>query len=274
MSIYEPLRQRDPIAHNQQARAYHREHAHGVKPHLKPDYNREKFSLGVACCRFNGNKPEIMLVRKRYTYAFNIFGHGKYNSGSNAELIGLFNGMTIEEKLDILSLNFMQIWYRLWLHSTPRNASYFLAKNKFESTFVVDGGVRLRKLIEKSGNSSPVWEIPKGRKKNKQEADIHCAIREFYEETGVAKKNYKIFPWATRTYSFVDSGAKYTNTYYLAFTKYNIEPRIDFGMQDQVDEVSDIRWMSIEDIRYVDEHKRLEKFIRPIFNFMKKHAKN
>jgi hypothetical protein len=205
----------------------------GSTPKYYPTFSnhKDRISLGIACCRFNGNKPEILLVRKRYTYSFNIFGHGKYNSGSNAELINLFNGMTVDEKLDILSLNFKQIWYRLWLHGGSTNANYLVSRNKFESTFVIDGGARLKKLISKSSNViSPVWEIPKGRKKNKQEPDIHCAIREFYEETGIPKKNYKIFPWATRTQSYVDSGVRYTSTYYLAYTKHNIEPRVDFGL--------------------------------------------
>jgi 8-oxo-dGTP pyrophosphatase MutT (NUDIX family) len=235
--------------------------------------NRDKISLGIACCRFNGNKQEILLVCKRYTYAFNTFAHGKYNSNSNADLISLFNGMTIDEKLDILSLNFTQIWYRLWLNSSRNNISYFAAKNKFESTFVADGGSRLKKLIAKSSNSHKVWEIPKGRKKNKSESDIHCAIREFCEETNLQKKNYKIFPWAQRTYSFIDAGVNYINTYYLAFTKHNVEPRVNFGTHEQVNEISDIRWMSIEDIRHIDVSSRLENFVRPIFNFMKKHMK-
>lgn len=245
-----------------------------IKPAIIDHVNRDRVSLGVACCRYNGNRPEILLVCKRYTYAFHIFGHGKYNSGSNSELITLFNGMTVEEKLDILSLNFTHIWYRLWLNSSQRSANYFLAKNKFESTFVVDGGARLKKLIAKSSNAGKIWEIPKGRKKNKVEPDIHCAVREFYEETGIPKKNYKIFPWATRVYSFVDAGVRYTNHYYLAFTKHNIEPKVDFGMQDQVDEISDIKWMNIDEIRHIDDTGRLETFITPIFKFMKKHAKN
>lgn len=244
-----------------------------MKSNHKDFNNRERVSLGIACCRFNKDKPEILLVCKRYTYAYNLFTQGKYNSNSNAELIELFNGMTVEEKLDIRSLNFMQIWYRIWLDNTSRSANYFLAKNKFESTFVVDGGVRLKKLLAKSTHSNKIWEIPKGRKSNKTEPDIHCAVREFREETGIHKKNYKLFPSAKRVYSYIDDGIKYVNIYYLAYTKHNIEPKIDFGLADQVDEICDIRWMNIDEIRLVDPTGRLEKFVRPIFNFMKKHAK-
>lgn len=232
---------------------------------------RVKASNGVACCRINGNKTEILLVCKRFTYSYNSFVHSRYNSGDNSALITLFNGMTVDEKLDILSLNFMQIWYRIWLNS-PRNTNYYIAKNKFETTFLPDGGARLRKLITKSTNANKIWEIPKGRRRN-NESELQCAIREFGEETGIAKKSYRIFPWAKRTYSYVDAGIRYANTYYFAFTKHNIEPHISFGIQEQIDEISDIKWMSIDEIRYIDETGRLEKFIKPIFNFMKKNIK-
>ena len=230
---------------------------------------RHKISIGVACCRINSkSKPEILLICKRYTYSYNIFTHAKYNSSNSAALIELFSGMTVDEKLDILSMNFAQIWYRVWLNA-PKGASYYLSKNKFESTFLLDGGARLKKLIAKSNNAAKIWEIPKGRKKNKIEPDINCAVREFFEETGVPKKSYKLFD-AKRTYSYIDAGTRYTNIYYLAFTKHNIEPRVNFGIQEQIDEISDIRWMTIEEIRFVDDTGRLEKFAKPIFNYIKK----
>lgn len=236
-------------------------------------YMRTRESIGIACCRFNNNKPEILLICKRYTYAYNLFVQGKYNSCNNVELIELFNGMTVDEKLDLRSLNFMQIWYRIWLDNAVKTANYFVAKNKFESTFCSDNGIRLKRLLSRSTNSDKVWEIPKGRKINKTEPEIHCAIREFREETGVHKKSYKLFLGATRTYTFVDDGVKYINVYYLAFMRHNIDCKIDFGLRDQLDEISDIRWMNINDIRYVDQSGRLERFTKSIFNFMKSHAK-
>ncbi len=234
---------------------------------------RERRSMGIACCRFNNGRPEILLICKRFTYSFNMFVHGRYNSEDNSALITLLSGMTVDEKHDLLSLNFVLIWYRVWLNSPQKTFNYLTAKNKFENTFVADNGARLRKLIAKSHHSDKIWEIPKGRKKNKLEPDINCAIREFQEETGIARKNYKIFPSATRTYSHVDSGTRYINTYFIAFMRNHIEPKINFALQDQVDEIGDIRWMNLEDIKYVDTAKRLTNFVKPIFNYVKNHTK-
>ena len=118
---------------------------------------REKYSVGIACIRIVNKIPEILLICKRYTYGYNMFVHGRYNSGDTGKIIAMFNGMTVEEKHDILSLNFSQIWYRIWLNSKHRLGAYFAAKNKFESTFAVDGGLRLRRMIIKSTNSGATW---------------------------------------------------------------------------------------------------------------------
>lgn len=231
---------------------------------------KDRHSYGIACCRIYKNKPEIMLICKRFTYAYNLFANGNYSAEDNNEIITMLSGMTIDEKLDLLSLNFIQIWYRLWLNSIQKNQNFFAAKNKFEQLWVVDNGERLRSLISKSSTCDKLWEIPKGRKRNKNEPDIHCSVREFGEETGIHKKSYKLFPGAKKTHSYIDAGVRYINTYYIGIAKHNIEPRINFALQDQIDEISDIRWMSIEDIRYVDPSGRLETVVKPIFNFIKK----
>lgn len=213
------------------------------------------------------------MVRKRFTYAFNTFVHGKYDPSNSAQVLELFNSMTLAEKLDILSLDFKQLWYRIWLGATLGRAQvYPTAKSVFERAFVADGGDRLKRLLHKSTHHEELlWEVPKGRKRNKVESDVHCAVREFQEETGVSKHNYYLTD-ATRTHTFTDEGIKYVNRYYIAYTTKKIEPIISFTKSEQLDEISDIRWMSIEDIRYSDSTGRLERLIKPIFNYVKKAA--
>jgi len=234
--------------------------------HAKPR-RKTKQSLGIACCRIHNDRPEILMVCKRYTYAYNMFIHGAYGQ-SGDQIRNLFNQMTTDEKHDILSLNFNQMWYRVWLH-LPKNGNFYQSKAKFENTFLKDGGGRLRKLMAGTCNGRPVWEIPKGRKKFSKEPDIVCACREFQEETGIEKRMYKIYPRRKYKYSFSDDGVNYLNIYYIAITNMQSNPRVNFGLQDQIDEVSDIRWMTIDEIKLIDTHHRLENFIRPIFRFVK-----
>src|SRR6185503_8257072 len=86
---------------------------------------KSKEAKGIACCRFHRRKYEILLVCKRYTYAFFLFAYGQYNSNNDEELIRILSGTTTEEKHDIYSLNFVQVWYRVF--GTTRTPGYFLA---------------------------------------------------------------------------------------------------------------------------------------------------
>ena len=234
---------------------------------------KTRASFGVACCRVRDGRPEIILICKRYTYAFNDFVHGAYASSSDAEILALLGRMTIDEKYDILSLNFSQIWYRVWLSAHKRTAFYFTAKNKYESAFVHDGGARIRRLAARSGHSDRIWEIPKGRRHGRYEHPLQCALREFEEETGVSKKKYRLIPGATRVVSHVDENIKYTSTYYIGWARGDVGINIDRGLIGGANEIFDTRWADIEAIRRLDPSGRLARIVRPIFHTVKKYLR-
>lgn len=202
----------------------------------KKEYYSHKKSYGIACFRYNvyTRKPEILLVQKRYTYCFVEFVLGHYSKDNYARLSYLFNHMTANEKLDILSLNFGVMWYRIWLinpdsfyntfSSDIEKDSHFISnyhrkKKKFQNTFLSDGGKKLKQLINKSKNIEPIWEIPKGRQ-DKDESYLESAIREFREETGIEKHKYLLLSEINPIiYSYVNMKVKYTNMYYIALFK-------------------------------------------------------
>jgi 8-oxo-dGTP pyrophosphatase MutT (NUDIX family) len=227
--------------------------------------------MGVACCRRGPKGTEILLIRKRFTYAFSEFVHGRYSSSSNDEILELLNMTTVEEKVDLMSMCFSQIWYRIWLNSRHR-ANYVESKLKFESTFLRDGGVRLRRLLAAARHATCIWEIPKGRKNGRGESSVQCAAREFYEETAVGKNSYRLLPGAVRLQQYMDSGTQYINKYFIAVAKHRFEPRISFARKEQVDELGDIRWMTLCDIAHADPTGRLSELVRPIIHYVRIHA--
>lgn len=242
-----------------------------------------KHSAGIACMRKNSTNQrlEVLLVKKRYTYAFAEFMKGscfgsniKHGTSSEAKLIELFSEMTMPDKLIILSMDFSAMWYHMWLNNTKTRQYYYL-KTRFESTFSIDDGKRLREIMALSSNGDDLWEIPKGRPNYELEGDIRCAVREFTEETGIDKSNYMLYPELSRKQSYVDKGVKYNTTYYLAFTtRYSGETNsINIINKEQISEVGEIRWMDIDMIRSVDTNHRLENLIRPMFKVMKKKIK-
>lgn len=233
-----------------------------------PRRHKLKESVGIACCRYVDECPEVLLIRKRYTYSYCVFVSSKYNNADSESLIQLFNGMTMDEKLNIVSLNFSQIWYVIW--GMRHDSSYRHAKGVYDRSFCYDNGVRLRSLIARSTSSQLIWEIPKGRR-NGEESDLSCAVREFNEETGVHKSQYKLFAERTNTYSYIDDGVEYKNTYFIAYTRETFEPRLDLRNLEQMKEVSAIKWMRLSEILVNDPTTRIATFIRPVFEFIKKH---
>ena len=185
----------------------------------------------------------------------------------------LFNRMTNAEKILILSLNFELIWYHIWLNA-PKITNYIQAKNRFETSYLQDGGSKLRYIIARSKSINTLWQIPKGRKRSKNETDLCCAVREFKEETGIDKKSFYMFPNAKFTYSYEDNGIKYINTYYVAYTRNIFEPRVSMYTSEQIDEINDIRWMNIDEIRVVDVDGHITPIIRRMFKFIKRRLKD
>jgi 8-oxo-dGTP pyrophosphatase MutT (NUDIX family) len=123
---------------------------------------------------------------------------GRYNKSDNKYIQHLLNNMSYSEKIDIISMQFSQMWYRIWLNNPERSfnitdiyrdnnfsrtvienkynnietyRSYTDKKNKFESNFLKDKGERLRNLIQQSSDSEILWEIPKGGKQYNKCAD-------------------------------------------------------------------------------------------------------
>ena len=107
----------------------------------------------------------------------------------------------------------------------------------------------LESLIEESNKyqiwEEPEWGFPKGRR-NYQEKDFDCAIREFKEETGYNPINLKnirnLYPFEE---IFTGSNYKsYKHKYYLAFLDY--ENSLNIKSFDST-EVSKMEWKTFED---------------------------
>lgn len=226
-------------------------------------------SFGIACVRRGLTGYEILLVKKRVSYAFSAFVRGCYNSSNSAEMIKLFSGMTIDEKQDILSLNFGYIWYRTWLDTAQLSHKYHVAKSKYENTFFPDNGSKLRRMMKLSATSHRLWEIPKGKKQSSAESDVHCAIREFSEETGVAKSKYKITA-GIKLYNYVDDGVEYCNKYIIAVAIAPFTLTVNLDNRAQSGEISEVNWMTLGDVRRIDSHGCLSRVVREIFNYLRK----
>ncbi len=181
-------------------------------------------SVGIVCfCEIN-KEWNVLLVNKRNTYNFSLFVRGQYKNSNNA-LSKLFNGMTIEEKLDIWFCNYDTLFSKLYC-VRPCDIETVRFKNKYNSfarSYRSKFGNIPRKTVEKllvgSKNQNTFWEIPKGRHKD-EETDLECAKREFYEETGVNSLNIKICDTDPIIRYHTTNTANYCMKFYTAIYKY------------------------------------------------------
>ena len=247
----------------------------------EPVRTRERLrtSMGVILCRraVATGRIEVLLVRKRCTYAYADFVLGRYGA-SEASVTALLAQMTNEELLDVTSLNFEQMLYRLWLSRGNREA-FPRRQAKFLATF--GDGVRLRELAARArGRGSLLWEIPKGRRDTAREAGVTCAVRELAEETGVEKNEYRLLPDARRVVSYVSSGTRYVCVYYIAVAHPHLaaidRPRERVLNIRELGEVGEARWFDVEQLRLLEATDgdpsrpgRLEQTVAPAFRMVR-----
>lgn len=218
-----------------------------------------KESYGIACCRFNliTREPEVLLIKKKYTYAFHSFVFLNYKNNNN-ELRKLFSQMTVQEKKDISKLNFDKLWCRIrfkipdYEDASAVNQNdlkdYIRTKYHFEKNFMGDGE-RLKTLIDGTGSMDTIWEFPKGRP-IKGERPIDTAIRELFEETGVRDKCFTLLYSNPIMESYIVNGYMYQHTLFVAIAKkFNWEPEMDPLSFEQSTEVEDVQWVDINKAR-------------------------
>jgi ADP-ribose pyrophosphatase YjhB (NUDIX family) len=216
----------------------------------------------------------MLLVQRRNSYAYGDFILGKYEPADNDRLLVLFNGMTVDEKAIIATMNFNNMWYHMWIGIQPRWAVLSTCNHRFFMTFHGDRGkTRLLNLISSSTNSSRIWSTPKGRKEC-GESLLQCAVREFTEETLLPKDgNYQVLPQLEHKYSHVADNICYavityvglTYTFGDATTQPIHNPRVDATNHWQIYEVSDIRWMTLEDMKHTAGAERIYPQAKIIF---------
>jgi 8-oxo-dGTP pyrophosphatase MutT (NUDIX family) len=248
---------------------------------------RIKKSYGIGCCRYNTKREciEILMIKKRNTFAFTDFIYGKYKPTDDNRIISLFDKMTCMEKLDILSMDFGWMWYRIWLVNpesigthiklpTECYEKYLRLKNHFNNTFAFDNGVRLRKLLSLSRSSDSIWELPKGRI-NTNESPFLCAIREFEEETNIPVTEYDLFDDYLYSQYIQTGKVRYEQYYYLAFlhsdSNYHNPRKLksNYNIPQQVSEVIDIQWIDLNKLHIIDPCGRLHGLVRSMMRALR-----
>ena len=237
----------------------------GKYGHLFHQCKNPVTSIGLVVYKMDANnKPNYLMIRRKDSLGYVEFMRGKYPLFNKRYLLNIINEMTLDEKNSLNTLEFDDLWNKLWGESIgiQYRGEERISRNKFNSLKLginlTNDFYTLESLILESNSkwTEPEWGFPKGRR-NYQEKDLVCALREFEEETGYSKNSVKliqnIIPFEE---IFTGSNYKsYKHKYYLAQLDDNIEPINNF----QKTEVSKIDWASFDKCTKLIRPYNLEK---------------
>ena len=233
----------------------------GKKGHGYYNCNLPIISNGIIAYRFNpDNQIEYLMVCRKHSFGLIDFIRGKYAVNNKYYIVNMFNQMTADEKYRLKTQTFEEIWQWIWNKPADFKSSKsedYISCEKFKLlkkglTITLSNGMvetySLDSIIEsvKPKWLEPEWGFPKG-KRNYNESDIDCAMREFAEETKInINVNQIIMNIAPYEEKFCGSNYKtYKNKYMLAHYDYSdnyiLEP------DPESNEISAIQWKTFKE---------------------------
>jgi len=213
-------------------------------------------SFGVIVYRLTpDNQREYLLIQRKDSLGIVDYIQGKYSIHNKCYLLNMLKQMTVLEKRRLIDCTFDELWESIWGHQTPK-AQYrieeSISKEKHETlktgVLINTDFYNLATLIKESDEfgiwEDAEWGFPKGRR-NYQEKDYDCAVREFVEETGFhSNKITNILNISPFDEIFTGSNYKsYKHRYYLMYMNY----QDSLNMENfQKSEVRHMQWMSLD----------------------------
>ncbi len=210
---------------------------------------------------------EFLLIRRKDSLRFVDFVRGKYDITDTDYLKQMLGNMTIGERDFLRTTTFDDLWRRVWGSASIRSykLDYDLSKGRFEalqSTICENGKTLLVDLLDSTTSTweHPEWGFPKGRR-NSREPDIECAIREFEEETGLIRTQFKVVrnmePLCETFYG--DNHVHYCHKYYLAQAPSTLELSMLADHPHMSREISAIGWFGLDEALHMIRSENIEK---------------
>jgi len=219
-------------------------------------------SIGIVCFRKINENIEYLMIRRKDTLGYIDFLRGKYSIYNKIYILNMLKQMTVSEKALLKIGDFNKLWLNIWGNCKNLSSQYKSEENTSRDKFnalvagvlVKNDFYNLEGLVNESciyNESSqyvewtePEWGFPKGRR-NYQEKDYECALREFSEETGFESSKLKniqnIIPFEE---IFMGSNFKsYKHKYYLMTM--NLLDSCE-NVNFEKSEVSKMEWKSYE----------------------------
>lgn len=256
----------------------------GEKGHISRNCHKPITSYGVLLYTYINDIPKIVMIQRKDSLCYIEIIRGKYNIKDINRLKLLLTRISIEEKNNILTKDFDDLWKELWLINEIKETKYMKEYNKSKKLFnYLKNGYNINNkqysfniLFNNIENNylNSEWEFPKG-KKNLSESYLEAAERELQEETNINKKDYDIIK---NIHQFTEefkgeNNIKYRNIYYIGKCKNINNIFINKDNKNQTYEIKNVKLLTkqeaIDNIRDYNITKII--IIEKIFNFIEKY---
>ena len=239
--------------------------------HMYRNCNAPVISIGIICYKMhydeNSNSifPKFLMVQRKDSLSYVEFIRGKFELNNKHYILKLFSNMIETERNKIRNNDFDFLWKQMWLkNDNERNRNFTKefdhAKLKFDQLktgyymvsddkkYFFDINYVLDNTIPEYDDTE--WGFPKGRREI-NESDIHCALREFREETGI-HPNLISINYITKPLEEIFSGSnnvRYKHVYYVAklHTNVNIHRLFDPANKLQCKEIKNCEFFSYKE---------------------------
>ena len=248
----------------------------GKHGHLFHQCKNPITSIGIIVFNNDGPETEYLMIRRKDSLGYVDFMRGKYPLYNKRYLLNIISEMTDREKNKLLNNDFDVLWNELWgdyIGIQYRGEE----KTSCEKFNFLKSGITLTNdeynlesliCMCKEQWQEPEWGFAKGRR-NYQERDLNCALREFEEETGCNKNELKLVQnLAPIEELFTGSNYKsYKHKYFLAYMEKHGNPITNF----QKTEVSKVEWFSFKEsldmirpynLERIDTLTRVDKILK------------
>jgi hypothetical protein len=134
---------------------------------------------------------EYLMIQRKDSIGFIEMIRGKYKLSDIDYIRHTVSGMTLAEQEKLLFTPYDDLWENLWGPARDPQNNYRHEKEQGRQKLdaLRNGSPSLQTIITESGASfdTPEWGFPKGRK-NVNESEHACALRETWEETNIRAK--------------------------------------------------------------------------------------
>jgi len=222
-------------------------------------------SIGIIAFRASEKGLQYLMICRKDSLGYVDFIRGKYPLQNKQYLLNIINEMTTTERENIQHHDFDTLWYGLWGNHV--GIQYRGEEKKSRKKFnILKEGVQIKNdfynldsLIKECCYEwdEPEWGFPKGRR-DYNEKDMDCALREFEEETGLSKENVSIVQNIVPIEEiFTGSNYKsYKHKYYMGFIN-DVTSKSTENYQKS--EVSKLEWKYFDDCIQAIRPYNLEK---------------